>query len=126
MSMICFSWVGIGWYLHLHSTQSQHICFPDGDAGKMTSLVTLYDAVGCFDQIKKELNPGFWLGCMSPYVSVTGVGVAHFFLIEFFRFWSRWPMVAVMNLSRYLVTYAAVNTILFLTFLVDMRHVEGT
>ena len=75
---------------------------------------------------KMKLNLGSWLKQMSFYVSVTGVAASRY-LSDIFSFWSRWPIVVAMNLSKYLVMYDDVNIRHDLKnfFLTDLSHVYG-
>ena len=66
-----------------------------------------------------------WLEFMPSSVSITGVGVNRSVVQIFFRFCSRCPMVLVMCLSRYLVTYTSVSPDhdLKKPFLIALRYV---
>ena len=75
----------------------------------MTSLVTVYDAVGCFNPQKDDISSWLLVGVHTLLFFCDRCGGDKFFYKIFFRFWSRWPMVVAMYLSRYLVTYSAVN-----------------
>ena len=75
----------------------------------MTSLVTLYGYVGCFDTLKDEIEIFSLVGVHVLLCSCDRCEVDEFFFGHFFVFWSRWPMVVARYLSRYLVTNDAIN-----------------
>ena len=58
---------------------------------------------------KKTFHFSSWFRCICSYDCVKGVGATRFPDWIFSCFFFRWPMVVARYLSRYLVTYAAIN-----------------
>ena len=67
----------------------------------MTGFVPLYDSIGCIDPQKYDIEFWFLVGDISSSISVAVLWVTCFVDQICFRFWSRWTMVVVMDLSRY-------------------------